>query len=62
VQNLSTSYLTALDCRITQHKELEIFAQPENCLSQFGVFESGERVMSATLPDLTFDLDRLFAE
>jgi Uma2 family endonuclease len=45
-----------------QHQELEVYAQSGRGLSMVRVFGPGERVTSATLADLGFDLDRLFAE
>jgi len=45
-----------------QARELEVYARSAGSLSLIRVFESGTRVSSATLPGLSFDLDRLFTD
>ena len=45
-----------------QARELEVYARSAGSLSLIRVFESGNRVSSATLPGLSFDLDRLFTD
>ena len=45
-----------------QARELEVYARSAGSLSLIRVFESGHRVTSATLPGLSFDLDRLFTD